>query len=185
MDGPVKKAAALLKNGGLLVFPTETVYGIGADLTNKKAIKRLFSVKERPKDKPFQVLISDFKDVKKLCAKVPLKAGRLMKKSWPGPLTVILKKKRSVPGLVTAGLDSVGIRMPDHPFILEVIKALGNPIVASSANISGKRPPRTAKEATKYFKDRVALVIDAGKCKIGRPSKIIDATRSEPITIRK
>jgi len=175
-ESSVKAAVLALKKDGLIIFPTETVYGIGCDMKNRTAVKKLFAAKARPKDKPFQVLISDIKDVKALCAKLPKKAGLLMKRSWPGPLTVVLKKKRTVPYAVTGGLDTIGIRMPDHPFILAVIKALGKPLAASSANISGKRPPRTAKQAAKYFNDRVSLIIDAGKCKIGKASKVIDAT---------
>lgn len=172
----IKQAVSLLKQGKVIVFPTETVYGIGADALNKKAAAKIFRLKKRPKTQPLQILISDISDVKKFARCVPQKAVRLMKKSWPGPLTAVVKKNGRIPDIVTGGLKTVGIRIPDHPLALEIIKALGRPLAASSANISGVNPPKTAKEAARHFKSGVALVIDGGRCKIGKASKVIDAT---------
>ncbi len=180
----VKKAVSLLKQGKVIIFPTETVYGIGADALNKKAVKKIFGLKKRQKNQPLQILISDMSDVKKFASRVPQKALRLMKKNWPGPMTIIVRKKKYIPEIVTSGLKTVGLRMPDHPLTLEIIRALGRPIAASSANISGKKPPKTAKEAAKHFKSGVALVIDGGKCRIGKASKVVDATKKMTTVLR-
>ncbi len=181
----VKKAVALLKQGKVIVFPTETVYGIGADALNKKAAAKIFRLKKRPKNQPLQILISDISDVKKFASRVPQKAVRLMKQSWPGPLTAVIKKNGRIPNIVTGGLKTVGLRMPDHPLALEIIKALGRPLAASSANISGASPPKTAKEAARHFKSGVALVIDGGRCRIGKASKVLDLTGKQTKLIRK
>jgi len=181
----IKEAVRLLKKGKVILFPTETVYGIGADAFNKKAAAKIFKLKKRPKDQPLQILISDIKTVKKLSSKVSKKAMSLMKKNWPGPITVIVTKKKTVPGIVTGGLNTIGLRMPDHALIREIIKHLGRPIAASSANISGKKPPKTAKEAARHFKRGISLVIDGGKCKIGKASKVVDASGIILRTLRK
>lgn len=181
----VKKAVALLKQGKVIIFPTETVYGIGADALNKKAAAKIFRLKKRPKNQPLQILISDMSDVKKFTSRAPQKALRLMKKSWPGPLTAVIKKNGRIPNIVTGGLKTVGIRMPNHPLALEIIKALGRPLAASSANISGVNPPKTAEEAARHFKSGVALVIDGGRCRIGKASKVLDLTGKKTKLIRK
>lgn len=180
----VKKAVSLLKQGKVIIFPTETVYGIGADALNKKAAAKIFRLKKRPKNQPLQILISDISDVKKFASRVPQKAMRLMKKSWPGPLTAVVKKNERIPDIVTGGLKTVGIRMPDHPLTLEIIKALGRPIAASSANISGKKPPKTAKEAEKHFNRGISLVIDGRRCRIGKASTVIDTTKKTTTVLR-
>lgn len=181
----IKKAVSLLKQGRVIIFPTETVYGIGADAFNKKAVAKIFKLKKRLKAQPLQILIRNIKTVEKVSSKVSKKAMSLMKKNWPGPLTVIVTKKKIVSDIVTANMKTVGLRMPDHPVILEIIKALGRPIAASSANISGKRPPKTAREAAKYFKSGISLAIDGGKCKIGKASKVVDASGKGLMVIRK
>jgi len=181
----VKKAVALLKQGKVIIFPTETVYGIGADALNKKAVAKIFRLKKRPKTQPLQILISDISDVNKFASTVPQKALHLMKKSWPGPLTAVIKKNGRIPNIVTGGLKTVGIRMPNHPLALEIIKALGRPLAASSANISGVNPPKTAEEAARHFKSGVALVIDGGRCRIGKASKVLDLTGKKTKLIRK
>ncbi len=180
----VKQAVSLLKQGKVIIFPTETVYGIGADALNKKAVKRIFSLKKRPGSQPLQILIGNIKDIKKTATKISPKVLGLMKKNWPGPMTIIVKKKKYIPDIVTSGLKTVGLRMPDHQLTLEIIRALGRPIAASSANISGKRPPKTAKEAARHFKSGVALVIDGGRCRIGKASKVMDATTANIRVLR-
>ncbi|MFA5104292.1 MAG: L-threonylcarbamoyladenylate synthase [Candidatus Margulisiibacteriota bacterium] len=173
----VKSAVNILRSGGVIIFPTETVYGIGADFKNKKAVKKIFKLKKRSLSQPLQLLVSDIKQAKKLSKKLSPKVLKIMKNNWPGPLTVVVKKNKNVPNYVTGVKDTVGLRMPDHLLILEIIKTLGHPISASSANISGKKPPKTAKEAAKYFKRGIDLVIDGGRCKIGRASKVVDTTK--------
>ena len=181
----VNKAVGLLRQGKVIIFPTETVYGIGADAFNKKAVAKIFALKKRPTTQPLQILIGDIKTVKKVSRNVSRKALALMKKSWPGPLTVIVTKKKIVADIVTANMKTVGLRMPDHPLMLEIIKALGHPIAASSANISGKNPPKTAKEAAKHFRSGVALLIDDGRCRIGKASKVVDITKTTAKVLRK
>jgi L-threonylcarbamoyladenylate synthase len=181
----VMKAVSLLKQGKVMIFPTETVYGIGADAFNEKAAAKIFKLKKRSKNQPLQILIADFEAVKKTASGVSAKALKLMKKSWPGPLTAVVRKKKSVPDVVTGGLNTVGLRMPDHLLVLEIIKALGRPVAASSANITGKNPPKTAKEAGRHFKSGISLVIDGGRCRIGKASKVVDATKRTVKVLRK
>lgn len=169
----IKRAAKILKSGGVVAFPTETVYGIGASLTCADAIKQIFKIKNRPKDKPLQILVATMIQAKKL-GRFNQKALELVKKGWPGPLTVVLYKTRRVPQLVTGGLPKVGIRMPDHKTTLELIRKCG-PIVASSANKSGEKPALTAKEV----KEKVPEVnyVLPGRVRTGKPSKVIDITK--------
>ncbi len=181
----IRKAVSLLKQGRVIIFPTETVYGIGADAFNKKAVAKIFRLKKRLKAQPLQILISNIKTVEKVSSRVTAKTMALMKKNWPGPLTVIVTKKKIVPDIVTGNMKTVGLRMPDHPLILEIIEYLGRPVAASSANISGKKPPKTAKEAAKHFKRGISLVIDGGRCRIGKSSKVVDATGTKTKILRK
>ena len=178
-------AVKTLKRGGLIIFPTETVYGMGADPKNRKAVKKMFAAKKRPTSKPFQLLISDIKQAKRAAKKIPKNAAKLMRDLWPGPLTLVVKKKRSVPDFLTAGLPTVGLRMPDHPVALAVIKAFKGPIAATSANISGKKAPKTAKQAVKDLKNHVEIILDSGQTKIGIASKVLDISGSRVRTLRK
>lgn len=180
----IAKAVNALKQGKLIIIPTETVYGICCDAFNESAVRKLFRIKKRPKSKPLQLLISDVKDIKKIAQKIPLKIKKIMKKIWPGPITIVLKKKKIVPNIVTAGLNTLGIRIPDHPIALKLINSFGGPIAASSANISGQKPPRTAHQAVKSLKKGFALVLDCGPSRIGRASKVIDASSKKIRTIR-
>ncbi len=181
----ILSAVKALQNGKVIIIPTETVYGLAADPFNEKAVRKIFSLKKRAADVPLQVLISDISQVKKLARRIPAKARRLMKESWPGPLTIVFKKKNSVPDFVTAGLDTVGIRMPDHPVTLELIKAFGGPLAATSANISGKKAPTTAAEAKRHFKKGIACAIDAGPSKIGKASRVVSIVGDRTVVIRR
>jgi L-threonylcarbamoyladenylate synthase len=180
----ILKAVNILKKGGLVIFPTETVYGLGAEAFNKKAVLKIFKAKNRPLTQPLQLLIADTKDAKKLSQKIPRKVAGIMKKFWPGPLTIVLKKKEIVSNIVSGGLNTVGIRMPNHPIALDLIRAFGGPIAATSANISGKKPPKTAREALRYFKRGIDLVLDAGKAKTGKASKVVDASKKRIRVLR-
>jgi len=179
----IKAAAKAIKSGGLVIFPTETVYGIGANAFDPEAVKKIFKIKNRPQEIPLQVLISDVSQIKQLARDVPKKAGEFMKKHWPGPLTLVLNKSEKVSNAVSGGKDSVGLRMPDHKVILELIKESGVPIAATSANIHGNPSPKTAEEAVKEL-GSADLVIDGGECKIGVPSTVIDATQDPPKVLR-
>ncbi|MBU1160396.1 threonylcarbamoyl-AMP synthase, partial [Patescibacteria group bacterium] len=137
----IKTAAKILKQGGLVAFPTDTVYGLGADAFNVHAVKKIFQVKKRLTNKPLIILIANKKTVYKLAKNVSINAKKLINKFWPGPLTIVFKKSQIVPEIITGNLDTVGIRMPDNKIALNLIKEAKTPIVATSANISGKLSP--------------------------------------------
>lgn len=179
----INKAVKTLKEGGIVAFPTDTVYGIGAMPFDKKAVGKLYSIKKRGKKKPIAILVSSKKTAGKFAADVPLKAKKLMSKYWPGPLTLVLKKRRSVPDFLTSGLPTVGIRMPKHNIALKLIKKAGGSLAVTSANISGDKPATSA-DQIKVLKG-IDLIIDGGKCRIGVPSIVIDARRNKLKVLRK
>jgi len=179
----IKRAAKIIQAGGTVIFPTETVYGLGANAFNSESVKKIFKQKNRPMNQPLAILISDISEAEALAENISSKTLEIMKKHWPGPLTVVLKKKKNVSGIITGERNSVGLRMPDHPVILELIKESGVPIVATSANKHGNPPPKNAKEAEKELSD-VDLILDGGECQIGIPSTVIDATVDPPKVLR-
>ncbi|MFC1510937.1 L-threonylcarbamoyladenylate synthase [Candidatus Margulisiibacteriota bacterium] len=170
-------AVQILKSGGVIAFPTETVFGIGALLDKPEAIQRIFEIKKRPKDKPLQILVADLERAKQL-GQFSQKAEEFAKKHWPGPFTLVVYKKDTVPQLVTGGSDKVGLRVPDHKIALELIKKCG-PIVATSANRSGEKPALTAKEVKEKLPE-VDYVL-AGKTKSGQASKVIDLSQGTKV----
>lgn len=174
--------AELLKQGDLVVFPTETVYGLGASAWNPKAVQKIFEVKGRPSDNPLIVHISNVDMVKQFTPSVSARAKMLMQKFWPGPLTLIFKKRPEVPHVITAGLDTVALRMPAHPIALELIQ-LSGPLVAPSANKSG-RPSPTRPEHIYADYGRKLPVIDGGPCDIGIESTVLDLTSNPPVILR-
>lgn len=165
----IKKAARVIKAGGLVAFPTETVYGLGADYMNKCAVEKLYEVKKRPKNKPFTIHISDLKELGGFSCEVPASAERLIKKFWPGPLTLILKTKNG---------GNFGVRMPANRAALDFIAACKTPIVAPSANISGNKPPTSADETLSELNGKIEAVLDGGKTGIGVESTVVDLTVS-------
>ncbi len=171
----ISYSAKVLRSGGLVAFPTETVYGLGADLFNKKAISRLYKVKKRPRNKPFAILIADEKTIKKTGCALTVKAKALIDEFWPGPLTIILKSK--------AG-RKVGFRMPDNKIALEVVKKAGVPVACPSANISGTPAPKTAREVLEYLDGEIEVLLDGGKSKIGIESTVVDLTVEPPEILR-
>jgi L-threonylcarbamoyladenylate synthase len=171
----IKEAASVLRNGGLVGFPTETVYGLGANLLDARAIRRLYKIKNRPLNKPLTVHIAGLADVKKMAGRIPLKAARLMKKYWPGPLTLVLKDRRG---------RKTGFRVPDNRIALRLIRAAGVPVVAPSANISGNRPPVSAKEVLRDLDGMIEVVIDGGRTKIGKESTVVDMSGRKPVILR-
>ncbi len=182
-EDSLREAASIIKAGGLVAFPTETVYGLGACALNPKAVAKIFEVKQRPHFDPIIVHIADFKDVYRLCTKVNEKAKLLIEKFWPGPLTLVLPKSNIVPDIVTAGLDTVAIRMPSHPVALKLIKKAEVPIAAPSANLFGHLSPTTAEHVAEQLGDKIDLIIDGGKCPIGIESTVLDIS-NEPIVLR-
>lgn len=165
------KAAKTIAGGGIVAFPTDTVYGIGADPFNKDAVKKLYKIKGRNNNKPIALLVSSRKEAARFARTIPDKAIKLMNKYWPGPLTLIFKKKDSVPDHLTSGLSTIGIRMPANKLALALIKAAGGSLAVTSANISGKRAAVSANEL-KGMKG-IDQVIDGGRCKIGIPSAVV------------
>ncbi|MDP1891490.1 MAG: L-threonylcarbamoyladenylate synthase, partial [Gemmatimonadaceae bacterium] len=137
----IKMAAAILKRGGLVAFPTDTVYGLGADARNSGAVEKIFVVKKRPHTNPLPILIAKKSDLKKYTRDASVKVKKLTDKFWPGPLTVVLKKKKIISNVVTAGKNSVGVRVPANPVVLTLLQKLGRPLATTSANISGKKSP--------------------------------------------
>src|SRR5690348_7731217 len=180
----IEHAAALLSAGQVVVFPTETVYGLGADAFLPVALERIFTAKGRPFSDPLIVHIADEDDLKFLAAGIPEEAKRLAHAFWPGPLTLILPRGPRVPDLVTAGLETVAIRMPRHPVALALIRAVGSPIAAPSANRFMHVSPTTAQHAFADLAGRVPLILDSGPCEIGVESTVLDLCSSVPTILR-
>ena len=179
----IRTACDLIKQGELVVFPTETVYGLGADAFNAKAVAKIFAAKERPADNPLIVHLARWEDIFSVAEYVPPIAEALYKRYCPGPLTMILKKKKSVPDIVTAGRDTVGIRFPSHPMARALILG-SSPIAAPSANLAKHVSPTLATHAYEDLKGRVPLVLDGGECSVGIESTIIDLTGEKPTVLR-
>lgn len=180
----IGKAISILKNGGVIAFPTDTVYGIGANAFDEKAVEKIYQIKGRPKNKPIAVLVSSINDLTKITIDVPPIFYELAEKYWPGALTMILESNETLPTIVTAGFPTVGVRMPDNTIALSLIRGLKNPIVATSANLSGAQPATSAEQVRKFLKDRVDFVIDDGHTKIGVASTVVDLTTSPHLVRR-
>ena len=169
----IRQGAEIIRGGGIVAFPTETVYGLGADAYNPLAVARIFEVKRRPYFDPLIVHIAYPAHLKKLVKEIPSNAKKLTKKLWPGPLTVVLLKEEHIPDIVTAGLPSIAVRMPDHPMALSLIKQSKCPIAAPSANPFGYLSPTTAEHVREQLGDQVDLILDGGPCTVGVESTIV------------
>ena len=176
-------AGRVIRSGGLVVFPTETVYGLGANGLDGEAVSRIFEAKGRPSDNPLILHIAKKSDVKALWKHIPDKARLLMDAFWPGPLTLVYLKSPSVPSEVTAGLDTVAVRMPEHKTALALIRAAGVPIAAPSANLSGKPSPTCVRHVIEDMDGRVDIIIDGGDCSIGVESTVLSLV-GEPTILR-
>lgn len=175
----LERAVWLLRRGEVVAFPTETVYGVGADAFNAEAVARIFELKRRPHFDPLIVHISEKAWLSKLVSHVPPKARILMDRFWPGPLTIILKKKALVPDIVTAGLSTVGIRMPGHKVAIELIKMLGKPIAAPSANPFGYMSTTSARDVAALFDEKLPLILDGGPSSYGIESTIVSISEEK------
>jgi L-threonylcarbamoyladenylate synthase len=171
-----QQGAQVLAQGGLVIFPTETVYGLAADALSKEAVHRVWEVKGRPSDKPLPVQVSDTNGLRLLWREVPDALLALINAFMPGPLTLVYWRSVLVPDIVTAGADTVGVRIPDHPVALDLLRAFGRPIVAPSANLSGEEPPSCIEEVSAELLNKVDLAIDAGHTGGGVPSTVLDVT---------
>ena len=180
----VAEAAAILRRGGLLGIPTETVYGLGADALNEDAVRRIFEAKGRPQDNPLIIHVPSADWLERYCQNVPAAAYRLAEKFWPGPLTMILPRREIVPLRTTGGLETVGVRCPNHPVTLAIIEAAGVPIAAPSGNTSGRPSPTTAQHMMDDMAGKIDGIVDGGPCAVGVESTIIDLTCTPPRLLR-
>ena len=181
----LEQAADTLRTGGVAAFPTETFYGLAAAISNADAVARVFSVKGREATKPILVLIDSPVMVESLAAVVSHSARSLMARHWPGALTLVFPARPSVPTALTAGTGTIGIRWPAHAVAVGLVKALGEPVTAPSANPSEATPPRTPEEVLRYFDGLVDLVLDAGPTSGGAPSTVLDVSVDPPRLLRK
>ena len=180
----LQAAAGIIRDGGLVAFPTETVYGLGADAMNAEAAAKIYEAKGRPSDNPLIVHIADKEQVDLLAENVPEAAERIMEAFWPGPLTIILNKKKEVPHGTTGGLNTVAIRMPSHPVAQALIRESGCMIAAPSANTSGRPSPTTAAHVMEDMQGRIPMILDGGAVGIGIESTILDMTGEIPMILR-
>ncbi|MGC8784719.1 MAG: L-threonylcarbamoyladenylate synthase [Armatimonadota bacterium] len=176
LQDAAQKASNVLAGGGLVIFPTETVYGLAADALSEEAVRRVWEVKGRPSDKPLPVQVADMDGLRLLWREVPADLLPLINAFMPGPLTLVYWRSALVPDIVTAGTDTVGVRVPNHPVALALLRAFGRPIVAPSANLSGEEPPSRVEDISPQLLEQVELVIDAGDTGGGIPSTVLDAT---------
>lgn len=181
----IAEAADIIKSGGLVAVPTETVYGLAGNGLDAGAVARIYEVKERPAQKPLSLMVHGAADMEKYWTDVPWGARVLAEKYWPGPLTLIMTAGSGIPEIVTAGGDTVGLRCPDHPLTLELLERAGLPLAAPSANPSGEQSPKTAEKVMEYFDGRIDAVIDGGECRLGVESTIIDFSVSPCALLRK
>ena len=180
----LRNAAQIIRDGGLVAFPTETVYGLGANALDPAAVKRIYEAKGRPLASPLIVHVASAAMARSIASDWPELAQKLAARFWPGPLTLIVKKAAIVPDLVTAGLDSVGIRMPAHPVARALIEQAGVPIAAPSANRFTEVSPTRAEHVEAAFGDSVALILDGGACQVGIESTVVSLRRDPPVVLR-
>jgi L-threonylcarbamoyladenylate synthase len=176
LNDAVQQASDVLHRGGLVIFPTETVYGLAADALSEEAVRRVWEVKGRPSDKPLPVQVADVDGLRLLWREVPEDLIPLIRAFMPGPLTLVYWRSALVPDVVTAGADTVGVRIPDHPVALALLRAFGRPIVAPSANLSGEEPPSRVEDVSPRLLEQVDVVIDAGNTGGGVPSTVLEVT---------
>ena len=183
-DEELKEASAVIRSGGLVAFPTETVYGLGGDATNPEASRKIYAAKGRPSDNPLIVHIADFSQLRNIVAEVPQEAEKLAEAFWPGPLTMILRKNDVIPYETTGGLDTVAIRMPSHPVARAFLQDSGCMIAAPSANTSGRPSPTTAQHVWEDLHGKIEILLDGGPVGIGIESTIVDLSEERPMILR-
>lgn len=184
MPQALTAAAQLLRAGELVAFPTDTVYGVGALAWDAAAVRKLYTAKLRRLDKAIPILLADGADLALIARAVSPAARRLAEHFWPGPLTLVVPKADRVPPEVTAGGDTVAVRVPDHPLARALIRAAGAPLATTSANLSGGASPVTAEEVAAQLTGRIAMILDGGRCPGGVASTVVDVTGAEPVILR-
>lgn len=180
----IRQAAEAIQRGELVIFPTETVYGLAADALNVEAVERVFAAKARAGTHPLPVQIAGAEQLPQVASEISESAARLAAKFWPGPLTLVVPKSADIPDLVTGGASTVGVRVPDHPVALALLRELGQPIVASSANVTGQEPTTNADEAIRQLGDSISVVLDAGESRIGVASTVVNVCTSSVRILR-
>ena len=181
----VEGGIAILQQGGIVAYPTDTVYGLGASMTTRQAVERIYRVKQRPSDMAFPLLLANVPQIEAFSLSVPEVARKLISKFLPGALTIVLPASPSIPEIITAGGSTVAVRIPAHPVPLALIEGTGTPLVGTSANLSGRPSPLTAGEVYNQLGDEVDLIIDNGESCPGTASTIIDVTGEVPVILRK
>lgn len=174
----------IISRGGVVIYPTDTFYGLGVDPGNAEAVRRLFEIKGRSGDQPILLLLKDRSDVSTWAAEVNSEAERLMQRHWPGPLTLVFKAKEHVLSLLTAGKGTIGLRVPGNNITRQLLSYLGSALTGTSANVSGRENPRTAEEAALAFGDRVDLILDSGPASCEKPSTVVDVSCGQMRVIR-
>lgn len=182
----VTEVAGVLKSGGVIAFPADTFYGLGADIYNDRAVKKVFDIKGRGYDKPILILISDKKEVASLISQENVSAytGRLIETFWPGPLTIVFYASKAISGILTGTTGKIGIRLPDHLFCRRLVERMGSPITATSANVSGMPSLNDPSEVQKSIGDRIDVLVDGGMTPGGLESTVVDVTGVEPRILR-
>ena len=180
----VEQGISILKEGGIVAFPTDTVYGLGACVSIHQAVGRVYAVKERPRNMALPLLLADTSQITKVAYPVPPIAWLLIHNFLPGALTIVLHKSNAVPDIITAGGTTIAVRIPAHPVPVALAKGLGTPIVGTSANLSGRPSPLTADEVYSQLGDKIDLVINGGRCPGGRESTVVDMTGEAPVVLR-
>lgn len=180
----IDEAASIIKSGGIVAFPTETVYGLGANGLDEEAVKNIYKAKGRPSDNPLILHISEIDQLDPLVEEIPDLAYACMEKFWPGPLTIIFKKSAAIPNIITAGLDTVAIRMPDHKIASELISKAKVPIAAPSANLSGKPSPTKGSHVVEDMMGKIEMIIDGGNTGVGLESTVLDLSTEIPTILR-
>jgi L-threonylcarbamoyladenylate synthase len=177
------KGVEILQKGGVIVFPTDTVYGLGADAFNTRAVERVYEIKNRPRHQQLPLLIADMAQLAALAEPITGIAWFLASRFWPGGLTLVLPKKDSLPAHLASGA-TIAVRIPNHPVCLALTKSLGHPVTGTSANISGQPAPLTAEEISQRLREKVDLIINGGECPGGKESTIVDVTHEPPVILR-
>jgi L-threonylcarbamoyladenylate synthase len=180
----ITQAADIIRFGGVVVFPTRNLYGLGADAMNSKAVEHVFGIKRRPADKPVSILIKSRKDLDSLVTDIPNAAHKLMDAFWPGRITLVFNARPEVPSVLTAGTGKIGIRLPEHPVAVALVKMLDHPITATSANISGMEGVHRIDDLPEELIQEVSMVLDAGPLKGGNGSTVVDVTTTPPTMLR-
>ena len=181
----IGEAAAILRGGGLVAVPTETVYGLACSGLDEQAVERVYEVKGRPAVKPLSLMVPGAEAIDRLCRDVPEAAYRLAERFWPGPLTIVLKARPEIPAIVRAGGATVGLRCPDHPLTLALLRETGLPFAAPSANPSGAPSPNTAGEVAAFFDGQIEAILDGGACTLGTESTILSLAQTPYRVLRR